>query len=155
MGILSKFKNDKRIVATQYKMITEAGEGFYSFNGKLYQSDLIRSCIRPKAQSVGKAIGKHIRRNGEELTVNPDAYIKFLLEEPNPLMTGQMLQEKLTTQLMLNNNAFALIQRDSNDLPCAIYPINSNTVDALQDSQGNLFLRFYLGVSCHNSDRGK
>ena len=60
-------------------------------------------------------------------------------------MTGQMLQEKLTTQLMLNNNAFALIQRDSNDLPCAIYPINSNTVDALQDSQGNLFLRFYLG----------
>lgn len=145
MGILSRFKNDKRIVATQYKMITEAGEGFYSFNGKLYQSDLIRSCIRPKAQSVGKAIGKHIRRNGEELTVNPDAYIKFLLEEPNPLMTGQMLQEKLTTQLMLNNNAFALIQRDSNDLPCAIYPINSNTVDALQDSQGNLFLRFYLG----------
>lgn len=142
MGFFDKFKNEKQIVTTQYKLITEAGSGFYAYDGKLYQSDIVRSCIRPKAQAVGKALGQHIRRAEEGLQINPDPYIRFLLEEPNPLMSGQMLQEKLTVQLMLNNNAFALIQRDSNGLPCAIYPINATSVNALQNDVGDLFLKF-------------
>lgn len=36
-------------------------------------------------------------------------------------MTGQLLQEKLAAQLVLNNNAFAVILRDENGLPNAIF----------------------------------
>lgn len=129
---------------TQYKLITEAGNGFFSYNGKLYQSDIVRSCIRPKAQAVGKIVGRHIREDPNGLKVNPDPYIRFLLEEPNPYMTGQMLQEKMTVQLMLNNNAFAYIQRDENGYPVAIYPITATSVNALQDDRGELFLRFFV-----------
>jgi hypothetical protein len=104
-------------------MMVDRGNGFYAWNGKLYESDIIRACIRPKVKAIGKLVGKHIREtpgvNGSKTVtaVNPDAYIRFLLEEPNPLMTGQMLQEKLATQLCLNNNAFAAIIRDDNGMP--------------------------------------
>lgn len=145
LGFFNIFKN-KAVTITSYKMITENQNGFYSYNGKLYQSDIVRSCIRPKAQAIGKILGKHIRQDssGKGLKVNPEPYIRFLLEEPNPYMTGQMLQEKLTVQLMLNNNSFAYIQRDENYYPIAIYPIVSSNVDVLQDDNSVLYLKFLL-----------
>jgi HK97 family phage portal protein len=124
-------------------MISDSGGGFYSWNGNLYKSDIVRSAIRPKAQAIGKAIGKHIRKGLDGTKVNPDVYLRFLLEEPNPYMTGQQLQEKLSTHLELNNNAFAYIHRDENGIPIEIYPINAVTVEALRDDKGILFIRFH------------
>lgn len=143
MGLLSFFKN-KAIPVTKYEMIVDKGSGFYSYNGNLYQSDIVRAAIRPKVQSVGKLVAKHIRDSAGALSINPDVYMKFLLEEPNPYMTGQMLQEKLTTQLELNNNAFAYIRRDDNGYPIEIYPINAATSEALQNDQGEVFIKFTL-----------
>jgi HK97 family phage portal protein len=141
MKILDRFKN--KVSVTNYKLVTESGSGFFNYDGKLYQSDIVRSCIRPKAQAVGKIIGKHIREDPTAgFKINPEAYIKFLLEEPNPYMTGQMLHEKMTVQLMLNNNAFAHIQRDENGYPVAIYPVQASAVEAIQDEQFNLYLKF-------------
>jgi HK97 family phage portal protein len=129
-------------------MITERGNGFYSWNGKLYQSDIVRACIRPKVKAAGKLVAKHIRETvsatGTDIKVNPDAYLRFLLEEPNPYMTGQMLQEKLATQLALNNNAFALIIRDDFGYPTEIYPIPAIQVEAIYDKQAFLYLKFYF-----------
>ena len=124
-------------------MITDEGAGFYSWNGNLYQSDIVRSAIRPKARAIGKSVGKHIRRSLEGLSVNPEPYMRFLLEEPNPYMTGQQLQEKLITQLELNNNAFAYINRDPNGIPMEIYPITAVATEAIT-SNGHLYLRFNL-----------
>lgn len=143
LGLLDRFKKNFIKVST-YRLITDVGEGFYSWNGNLYQSDIVRAAIRPKAQAVGKAIGKHVREFEGGVKINPEPYIRFLLEEPNQYMTGQMLQEKMTVQLMLNNNAFALIQRDENGFPNSIYPISSSNVDALQDERGELYLRFLI-----------
>ena len=70
--------------------------------------------------------------------------MRFLLEEPNPYMTGQMLQEKLATQLELNNNAFAYINRDANGYPMEIYPITASFSEAIQNDQGELFIKFTL-----------
>lgn len=142
MGIFSK-KNDT-VTVSRYKMVTERGEGFYSYNGNLYASDIVRSCIRPKTQAIGKAVAKHIRTDQVTTQVNPEVYIRFLLEEPNPYMSGQMLQEKLANQLALNNNAFALIERNENGLATSIYPINSSSVEALENNQGQVFLRFLI-----------
>ena len=145
MGFFNLFKPKNRTVTvSKYRMITDEGDGFYAWNGNLYQSDIVRAAIRPKARAIGKAVGKHIRNGPDGMQVNPEAYIRFLLEEPNPYMTGQMLQEKLVTQLELNNNAFAYINRDENGYPMEIYPITAITCDALQNDQGELFLRFTL-----------
>ena len=129
-------------------MMADKGNGFYAWDGKLFHSDIIRACIRPKVKAVGKLVGKHIRETvtaqGKNLTVNPDAYIRFLLEEPNPFMTGQVMQEKLETQLCLNNNAFAVIVRDDRGYPVEIYPVPAAQVDAIYDAGMNLYLKFYF-----------
>ena len=147
LGLIDKFRNrfSNRIVkTTSYKMITEEASGYYSWNGNLYQSDIVRSAIRPKVRAIGKTVGKHIRNGLDGMKVNPEPYIRFLLEEPNPYMTGQMLQEKLIVQLELNNNAFAYIARDENGYPVGIYPIATTFVRALENKQGELFLEFSL-----------
>lgn len=149
MGIFKRNKNptnlksDKPNEGSQIAMITTFGESFYSWNGKLYESDIVRACIRPKVKAIGKLVGKHIREDPKSgLKVNPDANIRFILEEPNPYMTGQMFQEKMANQLCLNNNAFALIIRDANGLPEQIYPIPAVNAEAVYDESSNLFIRF-------------
>lgn len=112
-------KTDKNIV----QMVTTWGEHYYAWNGRLYDSDIVRSCIRPKVKAAGKLVAKHIRQDTKGLTINPDANIRFILSEPNPFMTGQMFQEKVATQLCLNNNAFILVIRDENGKPMQLYPI--------------------------------
>ena len=148
MGFFDRFRN-RTVTVSKYKLITDEGDGFYAWNGKLYQSDIVRSAIRPKVRAIGKTVGKHIRETikpdgVKDIKVNPEPYIRFLLEEPNPYMTGQMLQEKLATQLELNNNAFAYINRDKNGYPMEIYPITATACEALQNNQGETFLKFTL-----------
>lgn len=135
------FFNKKQSV-TRFEMITDKGNGYYSWNGKLYQSDIIRACIRPKAKAIGKLVAKHIRDNkADGFSVNPETYIRFLLEEPNPYMSGQLLQEKVTIQLQLNNNAFIYIHRDEYGYPIELYPVPASGVEAIYDKEGYLYLK--------------
>ncbi len=143
MKVWEKLKNrfSRGTTVTNVKMIADGGGGYYSWNGRLYQSDIVRSAIRPKARAIGKAVAKHIRKNEKETSVNPEAYMRFLLEEPNPYMTGQQLQEKLAVQLELNNNAFAYINRDDNGIAIEIYPITAVSSEAVIKN-GVMYLRF-------------
>ena len=86
MGLLSRLR--AALPGTAYKMVVDVGNGFYSWDGKLYQSDIVRACIKPKTKAIGKAIAKHVRttiqKDGKkEIAINPEASIRFLLEEPN------------------------------------------------------------------------
>lgn len=137
MGIFKKYKNETRYMT----MVTDQGNGYYKWDGKLYRSDIVRSCIRPKAKAMGKMVAKHIRKTDGTVSVFPEPYIKFLLEEPNPYMTGQVMQEKVATQLALNNNAFILILRDSFGMPCGLYPIPAVSAETVYIS-GRLYLKF-------------
>lgn len=128
-------------------MVAIDGDSFV-WNGDLYKSDIVASAIRPYVNAIGKTVGKHImeiqKEKGErEIRVNPEPYIRFLLEEPNPLMTGQKFQEWMATCLKINNHAFALIVRDENGLPSALYPINATLAVSEYDDGGNLYIRFY------------
>ena len=140
MGIMSFF--NKKQSVTRFELITDKGNGYYSWNGKLYQSDIIRACIRPKAKAIGKLVAKHIRDSKTEgFSVNPETYIRFLLEEPNPYMSGQLLQEKVTIQLQLNNNAFIYIHRDEFGYPIELYPVPASGIEAIYDIEGLLYLK--------------
>lgn len=148
MGIVEKVINSfskKTNTVSGCQLIQDKGNTFYSWNGKIYQSDILRSCITPRATAIGKLVAKHVRNNTQDgIIINPEPYIRFLLEEPNPYMTGQMLLEKMIAQLELNNNAFALINRDEFGYPCEIYPIPATSADAIYDKNGGLYLRFTL-----------
>ena len=42
------------------QMVTTYGEHYYSWDGKLYNSDIVRACIRPKVKAAGKLAGKPV-----------------------------------------------------------------------------------------------
>ena len=99
---------NKTVTVSKYKMITDEGNGFFGWNGKIYQSDIVRAAIRPKAsnrKSGRKTYPADRQRWQIETKVNPDAYMRFLLEEPNPYMTQMHRRSCRTAEL--NNNAFA------------------------------------------------
>lgn len=143
MNILNIFKKREAPSTTKVELVQEKGNGFYSWNGVLYKSDIIRATIRPIVKSVGKMMPKHIRSQNGDLIINPEPYIRFLLEEPNPIMSCQVFLEKMVNQLLLNGNAFAVITLDEYGLPNQIYPIEASSVEAEYDN-GVLKLNFYL-----------
>lgn len=65
-----------------HKLINDVGSRFFDWNGKLYQSDIVSACIRPKAKAVDKLIAKHISEDEQEFKTNPNRGIRFLLEGP-------------------------------------------------------------------------
>jgi HK97 family phage portal protein len=155
MGIFSKNKEDgagqqkNAAPNTVYKMVVDSGNGFYAWDGKLYQSDIVRACIKPKTKAIGKLIAKHVKETdlkdgSRKIEINQQPYIRFMLEEPNEYMSGQMMLEKVANQLSLNNNAFILILRDDFGKPIGLYPIPCTSVEARYDASGSLILRFYL-----------
>ena len=142
MGFIKNLLN-RNVTRTRFEMIEDRGNGFYAWNGSIYKSDVVRACIRPKVKAIGKLIPQHIRSNSlEGFKVNPEPYIRFLYEEPNPYMSGQVFREKMATQLALNNNAFALLVRDENGYPMEMYNIPCVGVEAIYNQQGELFLKF-------------
>jgi HK97 family phage portal protein len=150
VGLFDKLFGAKKPVqdssTSRFELISDVGNGFYSWNGDIYKSDIVRACIRPKSRAIGKLIGKHIRDNASGFSVNPEPYLRFILEEPNPLMTGQVFQEKMATQLELNNNAFAYIKRDEAGYAFEIYPIPAKTVEVKEGKFGDIFLKFYFST---------
>lgn len=146
MGVLRNLWNrirsptGKTLVSVQ--MMDTYGNGFYGWDGKLYKSDVVRSCIRPKAKAIGKMMLHHVRETAEGKDIDPDTYMRFLLSDPNPMMSMQKFLEKMINIKAVNNNAFALILRDENGYPQSIYPIPATSAEAVLDKAGTLFIRF-------------
>ena len=123
------------------RMFTNAeNESYYAWNGNIYQNDIVRAAIRAKSKVVGKAVAKHIRAD----KVNPEPYMKLLLQEPNALMSMQQMLEKTITQLELNNNAYIFVDRDDMGYPIGLYPIVATSVQAMTNKRNELFLQFTL-----------
>ena len=126
------------------KLITEHGGWYRTWDGNLYRSDIVRAAIRPKAKAIGALSAMHIRETAEGMQINPEPYLRLLLEEPNPYCGGQMFRERLATLLQLNNNAFVQIVRDEYGLPAQLYIIPAATAEAMLKPDGRLWMRFQM-----------
>lgn len=124
-----------------YELISTANYTFSPYSGKIFDSDIVRAALRPKANAVGKLNPKHIRGEGANLKVNPDAKIKAVLERPNPYMSMQDFLTKMTYQREINHNAFAYVQRDDFGFVTELWPIPYSLVELL-DHKGELWIRF-------------
>lgn len=138
-------KGYKKVINT-LKMLNSSDAIFYNWNGKMYDNNIIRTAIGTNGTHAGKLNPKHIRNDGVEIKVNPNSNIYKLLKRPNKYMTMFDFIQKMMIQKEINNNAFAYIDRDKN-VPGmngikGIYPLNSQSVEALEDEDGNIFLKF-------------
>lgn len=125
----------------RYEMISNSSNSYFSWDGNLFQNDIVRSCIRPKANMIGKLNGKHIRGFDENITINPEPFIREILQNPNPYMSMQDFLMKMVYQRELNNNAFAYVKKDSNNYPLEIYPLPASSVELLERNE-EVFAKF-------------
>lgn len=126
---------------TNFQLVNNSTSSFYAWNGNLFDSDIVRSAIRPKANAVGKLNAKHITGLGVNMKINPYASIRRVLEQPNPYMSMQDFLMKMVYQRELTHNAFAYVKRDDAGNPMEIYPVPFASVE-LVESQGILFAKF-------------
>lgn len=129
-------------------MIVQQGESFV-WNDQVYKSDIVMSAIRPYVKAIGKTVAKHIAETvnpdgSREIKVNPEPWVRFFLEEPNPYTSGQKFREQLATSLIVNNHAFALLVRDENGFPAQSYFLNATMAQAEFTDAGRLKIRFYF-----------
>lgn len=149
MGFFNRLFGRKDKTIAKVQMISDNGSYFIAWNGTAFESDIVRACVAPRAAAISKLVGKHIRKTidkdgSTKIDVNPEPYLRMLLEEPNPLMTWDVFCNKLGTQLTLNSNAFALVTRDENGYATGMYPIDCKTASLKQTKDGQLFFEFYM-----------
>lgn len=127
---------------TRFELISSADNMFYAWDGNIFNSDIVRAAIRPKVNAISKLNPKHIRGEGENIKINPDARIREILQNPNPYMSMQDFLMKMTFQRELNHNAFAFIKwEDGTGLPEAVYPMPAASVELLE-RENAVFTRF-------------
>ncbi len=138
-------KDSDKVTLTKYKLINTYDATFTPWDGEIYNNDIVRSCIRPKTNAVGKLHPIHIRTDADgNIKTNPNPNIKYLLRYPNRYMNMQKLLEKMMNQRELTNNAFAFIQKDATDTPIAIFPVPTSNVELYEDAKGNLYMKFFF-----------
>jgi len=117
-------------------------------NTECYYNYLMRACLRAIAIHVAKADVKHIRYiNGDTIPQN-SGIANLLGGQPNPFMNSSEFIFKLTTNLLIHNNAFGYIKVDDMGNIEGFYPLNSSFVTYMESSEsgiddtGNLFVKF-------------
>lgn len=130
--ILDKLRNKVRSGLTRFREMGTYRAVFSGFGNDMYQSELVRACIRPLADQTAKA----------NPVSNSDQLARLIRYRPNMYMTGRDFLYKVRTVYELKNTAFILIMRDDSGYPTGFYPIPYQSYEVFEDSSGRIYIRF-------------
>lgn len=125
---------------------------FSQFGKDIYASDVVRQAIDCIVKEVSKLDPCFIQQQESDYKTpdNDRRRIQSVLNNPNPFMTKTDFLSKMTWQLYLNDNAFAVPvyelkkQQDGTTYKVyrAIYPVAPNEVTFLEDPNEKLYVEF-------------
>lgn len=124
---------------------------FTQFGNDIYMSDAVQQALKCIVDEIKKLNPTHVRYTESDPIPVRNSSIQAVLDEPNPLMTTSEFLEKITWLLLLNYNVFIIpIYRTWIDEKTgqekryyeALYPIQPNNINFLQDATGRLFVQF-------------
>lgn len=108
-----------------------------------WDNDTYRAAVDAICRNAGKLKGRHVITDAQGRHTAGNPTITRLLETaPNPLMSAYDFLYRLTADLYLNGNAFALIDRDARGNVAGFYPVTASGVEWLTDEAGRIYLRF-------------
>lgn len=112
-------------VKQSFELLNNPSAYFSAYSGNMFDSDIVRAAVRPIVNAVGKLSPKHMAKD----KINPQPYLRRILERPNPYMSMQDFLMKMTWQRELTHNAFAYVKRDALGYAEEIYPIPYSAVE--------------------------
>lgn len=134
MSVLDWFKPTKLVQKTStWKELGNYTAQFNSFGSNIYQSEIVRACIRPLSEHTSKA----------NAVSNDNRLAKVLNESPNLYMNGKDFLAKVRTRLELINTVFIYIGRDNTGKAISFYPVPYSWFEALEYQNG-LFIKFHF-----------
>lgn len=143
MGIFSWLKPKTLIKKTTYQELGTYQARFTGFGNNIYESDVIRSCIRPLAEHSSKAnavVSSRDPQKKKELE-------KLINENPNVYMNGKDFLSKVRTRLEVLNTTFILITRDDTGKCIGLYPVPYSDFVAVEYNN-NIYIEFhFLGTA--------
>lgn len=147
MGLFEKIfgTSKSKVKGEQFSLLNNAfGASFSSYNGRIYDSAEIRACVDAIARNVAKQSARHVRSKGKKYEVLDDDITRIVGEQPNELMNAYDFYYRMVSELLLNNNAFAYIQRDEKGKLTGLYPIKAGCYE-LVEYAGDLYIQFHFG----------
>lgn len=134
MSVLDWFKPTKLVQKTStWKELGNYTAQFNSFGSNIYQSEIVRACIRPLSEHTSKA----------NAVSNDNRLAKVLNESPNLYMNGKDFLAKVRTRLELINTVFIYIGRDDTGKAISFYPVPYSWFEAVEYKNG-LFIKFHF-----------
>lgn len=133
MSFLDVFRPLKKSTVHRWKELGTYQATFSVFGNDVYNSSVVRSCIRPLAEFSSKATAKCSDQKLERLLNN----------RPNLYMNGRDFIYKVRTLTEINNTCFIYIQRDDKAKAVGFYPVPYSYFEAVEYMNG-LFIKFYF-----------
>lgn len=119
MGLFSKIFGSGKAVAPRalpdYKTLTAYSPTFTSYNGQIYESELVRAAIHAKAT--------HISKLKVEISGRGAQYLQNRLRKPNEFQTWSQFLYRLATIFETENSAFIVPGLSRDGRVREIYPI--------------------------------
>lgn len=131
MSFWDIFRPLKSAKQTRWRELGAYTAIFSPFGQNMWQSDLVRSCIRPIAEHTSKA----------NAVCNKPEIAKILNDSPNMYMNGKDFLSKIRLWLEIKNTAFVYIGRDDLGRVKDFYPIPYSSFEALEYA-GDLYIKF-------------
>ncbi|SDA71083.1 phage portal protein, HK97 family [Butyrivibrio sp. INlla18] len=133
MSFLDIFRPLKKSSIKRWKELGTYKATFSVFGEDIYNSSLVRACVRPLAELSSKAEAK---------CRDPELQ-RILNNRPNIYMNGKDFLQKVRTRLEILNVAFIYIERDTRGKVLGFYPVPYSFFEALEYNNG-LFIKFYF-----------
>lgn len=136
MNIFKKFfqgiKNRLTVGFSRFRTVNGYQANFTTFGSDMYESEIVRACIRPLADQTAKA----------RPVCKDEKLERLLTYRPNQLMSGRDFLYKIRTLYELTNTAVIVIVRDDAGQPVGFYPMTGQSYEAIEDPSGNVYLRY-------------
>ena len=140
-AITKLFGNVKNYLSTAWKELGTYTSYFSSFGTDIYANEIVRACIRAKAEHSSKSNVRVLKDGDNERVPGNKALQRMIQQRPNIYMNGKDFIYKVRTMLEINNIVFIYIQRDAFGKCIGLYPMPKATYEAV-DVGGELYIKF-------------
>lgn len=134
--LFGKTKQPESANTTYFKTLTEYAPAFSSWDGAMYEQELVRSCIHAFATACMK-LEPHIKGAS-----NP-AIVKAFHTTPNPHMTWSAFLYRIATIYEVDCNVAIVPIFDKRGQKIGLYPLKFNLCE-LVDYHGEMWAKFHL-----------